>query len=217
LTAEARASLEGFLAAHASAGADLWSVLGIVQDDAGDYTAGERSHRTAAKLRDGSSPFHNNLGYNLLLQNRKTEAAAEFRRALEIDPSSAIARNNLGIALAGQPAEAVNQLRSVSDPATAHSNLAAVLMEQGDYEAARRELELALGYRKDHPAALHNLQLIAEAQGGGMTLPNGHNDSSWRRFVRTLGNVFLGADTLAKPVAGSGATGVPTAQNSGSQ
>ena len=90
-------------------------------------------------------------------------------------------------------------------------------MERGDYEGARRELQLALGYRKDHPAALHNPQLIAQAKGGSMTLPSGTNDSSWRRFVRTLEYVFLGADTEAKATGGTAAAGIPTAQTGGSQ
>jgi hypothetical protein len=90
-------------------------------------------------------------------------------------------------------------------------------MEQGDYEGARRELELALGYRKDHPAALHNLQLIAEAKGGSMTLPSGHNDSSWRRFVRTLEHVFIGSGTESKPAVGVGGARLAAAPNGGSQ
>ena len=217
LSSEARHHLETFAATHAIADGGLWSLLGILQDSMGDYGSGERSHRAAVKLSDTSAPFHNNLGYNLLLQKRKLEAATEFRRALDIDPSSMIARNNLGEALAEQPAEAVNQWQTVTDAASAHNNLAAVLIEQGDYEGARRELELALRYRHDHPAALNNLQLIADANGGILSLPYGQNDSSWRRFVRTLGLVFLGSDTESKPAAASGANGLPVSQNAGSQ
>ena len=217
LNSEARQNLEAFAAAHPNANGDLWSLLGILQDATGDYASGERSHRAALKRTDTSSPFHNNLGYNLLLQNRKPEAAAEFRRAIDIDPSSLIARNNLGTALAEQPAEAVNQWQSVTDRASAHNNLAAVLIEKGDYEGARRELELALRYRRDHPAALNNLQLLAEANGGSLSLQYGQNDSSWRRFVRTLGVVFLGPDTESKPAAASGINGLPASPGAGSQ
>lgn len=217
LSQEARTGLEAFVGAHPDAGADLWSLLGILHDATGDYASGERSHRAALRLRDSSSPFHNNLGYNLLLQNRKPEAAAEFRRAIDIDPASTIARNNLGTALAEQPTEAVNQWQTATDRASAHNNLAAVLIEKGDYEGARRELELALGYRKDHPAALNNLQLIAEARGGSLNLHYGQNDSSWRRFVRTLGVVFLGSETESKPAAAGGTNGQPATQGGGSQ
>jgi Flp pilus assembly protein TadD len=41
------------------------------------------------------SSLHNNLGYNLTLQGKRGEAAAEFHRALAIDGNSEIARNNL--------------------------------------------------------------------------------------------------------------------------
>lgn len=217
LDAEARAGLESFVAAHQSTAADVWSLLGILQDSTGDYAAGESSHRAAITQRDASSPFHNNLGYNLFLQNRKSEAAAEFRRALDIDPSSLTARNNLGLALSEQPAEAVKQWQSATDPASAHNNLAAVLMEKGDYEGARRELELALGYRKDHPAALNNLQLLAEAKGGSLDLTFAQNQTSWQRFVRTLGLVFLGSDTESKTAAASGVNGQPASNGAGSQ
>jgi hypothetical protein len=54
------------------------------------------------------------------------------------------------MALAETPTEAVLHLQSISDPATAHSNLAAMLIEQGKYADARKELDLALGYNKAH-------------------------------------------------------------------
>ena len=46
-----------------------------------------------------------NLGYNLLLQGKNEEAAAEFRRALVLRPDSQTARNNLGLAMAARPEE----------------------------------------------------------------------------------------------------------------
>jgi tetratricopeptide (TPR) repeat protein len=199
LTTEARQQLERFTAANPDASAEAWSWLGIFSDAQSDYTAGERSHRAALRLRDGSDALHNNLGYNLLLQKRNGEAAVEFRKALEISPGSQFARNNLGIALAEEPGQAVQQWQNVSDTASAHSNLAALLIEKGDYSGARRELDVALGYRKDHPAALHNLQLLSDLDGGSVLLPSGRPESSWRRFVRSVGIVVLGPETETKP------------------
>src|ERR1700730_8797357 len=45
----------------------------------------------------------NNIGVALLEQFNYKEAAAEFRRALKIEPSLALARVNLGIALYNLP------------------------------------------------------------------------------------------------------------------
>jgi Flp pilus assembly protein TadD len=208
LTGEARRHLEVFTAAHPDSSAEAWSWLGILEDAQGDYAAGEKSHRAALRLRDRSDALHNNLGYNLLLQKKSGEAVAEFRRALEIAPGSAFARNNLGVALAGQPDQAVQEWQDVSDKASAHNNLAAILMENGDFAEARRQLELALAFNREHPAALRNLQLLADVEGGSIAFPAGLPESSWRRFVRSLGHVILGPDTLtAKPAATAQAPG----------
>lgn len=198
LTGEARQELERFTSKNPDASADAWSWLGILCDDQKDYAAAEQSHRAALRLREGSDALHNNLGYNLLLQKRNSEAADEFRKALAIAPGSAVAHNNLGMALAEEPAQAVRQWQGVTDPASAHSNLAAVLIEKGDYSGARRELDVALGFRRDHPAALHNLQVLADLDGGSVILPSGRPESSWRRFVRSVGVVVLGPETEPK-------------------
>ena len=192
LNSEAKLRLEAFAARNSNTPAELWSWLGMAQDDAGDLQAAEKSHRSAVALQPGADSLHNNLGYNLLLQNKEAEAAEEFRKALSIAPNSAIAQNNLGLALAGKPGEAVSTLRSVADRATAHSNLAAILIEQGKYVEARRQLNLALGYKKDHAPALRNLQLLSELDGGSVTIPVPSGDTGWKRFRSGLRLLFLG-------------------------
>lgn len=206
-TAQARAHLEAFLSRHPDAGADVWSWAGILQDDARDYSAGERSHRAALKMRPDSSSIRNNLGYNLLLQGKNQEAAQEFRQALVLQPNSPIARSNLAIALAERPAEAVSAWTAVTDPASAHNNLGAVLLERGDYQGARREFQTALGYNQHHSAALSNLELVASVDGNGTALPAAGSQSAWRRFVRTLGFVLLGSESEPKTKGPASAAG----------
>jgi Tfp pilus assembly protein PilF len=203
LAREAAAGLAQFLEAHRD-GKDVyevWSWLGILRDELGELASAEQAHREAVRLRPDLDALHNNLGYNLLLQGKGGEAAAEFRRALAIRPGSEIARNNLGLALASQPAEALSQWRSASDPATAHSNLAALLIERGRYAEARRELEIALGYRRDHAAALHNLRLVSELDGEPATLQARAAGPRWKRIVRSLGRAVVGAETRQKSEA----------------
>jgi tetratricopeptide (TPR) repeat protein len=92
------------------------------------------------------------------------------------------------------------QWQSVSDPATAHNNLAAILIEQGKYSDARRELDAALRYRQDYSPALRNLALVAELDGRAATMP-GKKDpgvSTWKRLARGVRWVFVG------PVDGPG-------------
>src|SRR5207302_1362823 len=125
--------------------------------------------------------LHNNLGYNLLMQGKNGEAVAEFREALKRNPASLVARNNLGIALARQDAsrEAVANWQSVSDPATAHNNLAAVWIEKRNYVAARAELEIALGYNRNLAAALKNLELVSRLDGNPAAIPVKRGESGW--------------------------------------
>jgi Tfp pilus assembly protein PilF len=178
---------------------DLLSLFGILRDDAGHYAEAEKSHRAALIGAPKLAYLHNNLGYNLLLQGRPKEAAGEFREALALEPHSRLANDNLGLALLAQwktdeqPKEALLRWESVSGPATAHNNLASVLMEQGRYADARKELEIALSYQKDHQAAVANLRLLAELDGKSAAVAkdaaeNARSSSFWKK-VR---NVFAG-------------------------
>jgi Flp pilus assembly protein TadD len=117
------------------------------------------------------------------MQKRYSEAAFEFRQALKVRPDSEVARNNLGMALASTPGEqAVLHWQSISDPATAHSNMAAMLIEQGRYAEARKELDLALGYNKSHSAALNNLKLVSELDGKPAVIPLKPVRTKWGKF-----------------------------------
>jgi len=160
----AAAVLRTFLQSHESAEAS--STLGVIEDDLGRLIEAEAAHRRAAELQPKRASYWNNLGYNLLLQGKREEASQQLRNALAIDKRNETARNNLAMALApDHPEEAIAHWSSISDPATAHSNLAAVLIEQGKLADARGHLATALGYQKDHPAALRNLALLTEIDG----------------------------------------------------
>jgi Flp pilus assembly protein TadD len=192
MSGEARSVLEVFTTSHPKASADASSWLGILRDEALQYENAEADHRAALALAPDNDAFHNNLGYNLLLQKRNTEAAVEFRKALELNPASKTARNNLGLAA---PGEALKTWNSGMDAATAHNNLAAVFIEQGDYVAARKEIDSALGYNKDHSAALRNLQLLTELDGGVAQMPQTRKqpDTRWEKFTHTMKVVMVGS------------------------
>jgi tetratricopeptide (TPR) repeat protein len=114
---------------------------------------------------------------------------------LALAPDSAIARNNLGLALAAEPQEALRYWEKGSDKATAHNNLAAVMIEQGRLEEARRELDLALGYNRNHPAALANLRLIAQLDGRPTAVPAQQGQrSGWRRFLSAFWRELAGLE-----------------------
>jgi len=144
---------------------EVWAWLGVLEDEAGNWKAGEAASRRAIALAPKRDDLRNNLGYCLLDQGRKAEAAEAFRAALEINPKSAIARNNLGLALAENPREAVLNWQAVEGPASAHNNMAVTLIESGRYAEARAEIATALNYDPHHAAALNNLRLISELDG----------------------------------------------------
>jgi Flp pilus assembly protein TadD len=192
MTREAVKGLGAFLAAHPQKSPDYESWLGIMRDELGDWAEGEKAHRSALALNGNLDSLHNNLGYNLLMQSRPQEAAQEFREALKLRPDSEVARNNLGMALAATPQDAVLHWQSVSDPATAHSNMAALLIKQKRYAEARRELDLALGYNKNHAAALNNLRLVSELDGKPAVIPLKPAQTKWGKFRSKVAKIVGG-------------------------
>ena len=161
---EAASVLRNFSERHRD-DVEVWAWLGVLEDEAGNWKAGEAASRRAIALAPKRDDLQNNLGYSLLDQGRQAEAAGAFRAALAINPNSAIARNNLGLALAENPREAVLNWQAVEGPASAHNNMAAALIESGHYAEARTEIETALNYDPHHAAALNNLRLVSELDG----------------------------------------------------
>ncbi|MGI8742971.1 MAG: tetratricopeptide repeat protein [Bryobacteraceae bacterium] len=187
---DARDALVSYCHRNSAPPPELLSLLGTLRDDAGEFVAAEESYRTALAGSPKLAYLHNNLGYNLLLQGRAKEAVPEFEAALAIEPRSQFANNNLGLALLAhwtddsQPKEALLHWQSVSGPATAHNNLATVLIQQRRYPEARKELEIALGYQRNHLAALQNLELLAALAGKPPVQPA--PNSFWRRVTKVF-------------------------------
>lgn len=154
--------VEGFLQDWPSASA--WNQLGLLHGEIGNLAEGEKAFRQALALDNKSDSVHNNLGHNLMLQNKLEAAEAELRKSLELNSKSATTRNNLGVVLArrGDLKKALEQFMSVADAATAHNNLAVVLLETGQYEQSREELVKALMIRQYFAPALANFKLVQE-------------------------------------------------------
>jgi Flp pilus assembly protein TadD len=188
---EAEHMLREFLHAHPQSSPDFASLLAIVLDEQKQWAEGERAHREALALNPKSDSLHNNLGYNLLIQGKNSEAAEQFQEALKINPQSVVARNNLGMALANKPDQAAVNWPAVGDPAAAHNNMAAMLIQQGRYEQARRELDLALGYNRHYPAALNNLRLVSELDGKPAVIAAKPAQGKWGKVVSGLRKAFI--------------------------
>lgn len=192
---EAAERLESFLRQHPKAPAQVAAWLGILRDELGQWVQGEAAHRAALALEPNKDYLYNNLGYNLLRQGRLQEARQMLERALELNPRSPAARNNLGLVLALQGEPALEHFQRGADPATAHNNLACVLIEQGRYTEARRELEAALAYNQNHPAVLANLKLIADLDGQAPAVaPKRGQGGRLSRLLGAAWRVFAGVE-----------------------
>jgi tetratricopeptide (TPR) repeat protein len=196
-TAEGAVSLENYLAAYPEAPAEAHSWAGILRDALGHHKVAEHHHRDALERSGAAAYLRNNLGENLTLQAREPEAASEFRAALALEPANVFARNNLAVLLIGNPSEAAKVLEAgTDDPATAHSNLAALLIDQARYGEARKELNLALGYKPDHAPALANLALVADLDGKPAQVPVKNSAPSFQsRIGRAFARVFTHSET----------------------
>ena len=131
------------------------------------------------------------------MQKKSEEAAAEFREALRLNPAHRWRvtiwawRSPIRI----QP-QAIANWQTASDPATAHSNLAAVWIEKGNYAEARKELVIALGYNRTHPAALRNMELVSRLDGQA-------GDRFRRQAAETpLGSLEVGLQAAVRRAAG---------------
>ena len=204
--AEAARLLEAFLKRFPQTTPEFSSWLGILRDELGEWGKGEDSHREALTLAPQTAYLHNNLGYNLLKQGRLPEAETAFKSALKLQPELEVARNNLGSAVAPKGGEAIAHWQSVSDPASAHSNMAAWFIEQGQYAEARRELDVALGYNRSHASALRNLELVSGLDGRPTSIPVRPVLTRAQRLRAVVKRIFVGNPVESKGNAGYSAS-----------
>jgi tetratricopeptide (TPR) repeat protein len=112
-----------------------------------------------------------NLATALVAAGALDEAAAHFRRAIELDPADGVARNSLGALLyrMGQGAEAVRELREAVRAAplyaSAHHNLGVALAETGAVDEAVTALLEAVRIAPGRPDTRVSLGNVLHAAG----------------------------------------------------
>ena len=75
--------------------ASYWNSLGMILGGSGDLAGGEAAFREATTRERDNAQYAYNLGLALARQNKHDEAAAQFRRTLELDPRFTAARQRL--------------------------------------------------------------------------------------------------------------------------
>ena len=92
---------QALLAVLPEENADIWSRLGSIHYQRGDFVKAEECLARAVECFGDHPQFHNNLAIARLMLGKPDQAEASCRRALELKPDYIDALNNLGNALRG--------------------------------------------------------------------------------------------------------------------
>ena len=125
--------------------------------------------RALGEAKPNYARVHNRMGTELLKTGKLTEAAAQFKQALEADPTYAGAYNNLGITyerLGNEQAQAQFEraIQLMPDFTHAHFNLARILIKEGRGPQAVSELRQTIRIDPNHVGALNMLGMALGRQ-----------------------------------------------------
>jgi len=159
-----------FALASAGLGEAYWRRYEATRDTAWAHEA-ERVSKTA--LEDGAhlAETHVTLGTVYVGTGRTAEAAAEFRKALAIDPGSDAAYRGLARAeeAAGNLAAAEETYRTASrarpDYWAGHNDLGVFLFRHGRYEEAREAFQRVVELTPDNARGYSNLGAVLQSLG----------------------------------------------------
>ncbi len=119
----------------------------------------------AANLNEKDAKSWNNLGYLLLGVNRVDEAQDALENAVDLDGTSRLYRNNLGLAQAanGEPDRALRTFMSAGSRADANYNVGTAIERYGDQDDAVVWYDRALKYDASHDLASDALERLQTA------------------------------------------------------
>jgi len=143
--------------------------IGTALLDLGRFDEAERSFRRALAENDDSLARYN-LGLVFARTGRAEQAAAEYERALALDPYAVDPRINLAVLLVRQDKleraehELAEALRVEPGNATAHANMGVVLARRGRIDRAVAEFQEALRLDPSQPQAAAALEALRKAK-----------------------------------------------------
>lgn len=145
-----------------------WAVL---LAEHGDLVGAMAHHRTALRLAPASAEGEWAIGRLLARQGEWLAAAAHFRRAIDLAPFRAEILGDLGVALEaggdrrGALAAYREFVRQRPQAAVGRYNLAGLLAELGERDAAAQQLGIVLSLRPGWEPAVAALQRLSEPGG----------------------------------------------------
>jgi tetratricopeptide (TPR) repeat protein len=160
----------------------IHSERGWIHFDQADYESAEKDFQVVLDLAPNDVSSHTNLALSLVRQGGGTElhrATEHFRIALQYDPNSAEALGGLGTIAFKQrrvrEAETYFRRSIEADPEKGlYADLAALYIQMGRYDEARKELEE--GVRRNPDDAIVHIEL------GNLHLQNSESKEATREF-----------------------------------
>jgi tetratricopeptide (TPR) repeat protein len=143
--------------------------LALAAVDLGELELAEAHYRESLAI-EPQPAIHNDLGYVLERQGLTEEAVEHYRKALELDETSASAHHNLAASLvrSGELSEAERHFRAAlarQPSAKTYSGLGFALWKQGRADEAVASLNDAIEADPEFPAAYDQLGSILAEQG----------------------------------------------------
>jgi Flp pilus assembly protein TadD len=140
--------------------AETYNGLGVCYDWKGDYAAASDAYRMALMLNPNLTHVHNNLGHSYILQGKSKQAIGSLEQAIALGSNSSHVHNNLGLAyaLSGQLDLAMKQFELTGNKAFAHSLLAKIYYQRGQFEKAKKHYGEALALDPDSVASQKGLE-----------------------------------------------------------
>jgi Flp pilus assembly protein TadD len=139
---------------------EAYNGLGVCYDWLGDYAAASDAYRMALKLNPNLAYIYSNLGHSYILQGKNGEAIDALKQALGLGSNSKQTHNNLGLAyaLSGQFDLAMKEFDYTGNKALAHTLVAKIYYQKGQFEKAKEHYSEALALDPDSALSQKDLE-----------------------------------------------------------
>ncbi len=147
--------------------AEAHNLMGVCYDQKRQYSSAQQSYEKALRADRDNARYMNNLGYSYALAGDDGQAIKWYKKGLKEDPKDLRLHNNIGMAYGrkGNMSKAREHFIIAVGQTGAHLNLGYLFNQQGEYEEAIRQYQLALNAQPNSLTALGNLAQLYERTG----------------------------------------------------
>ncbi len=149
---------------------DLAAMLGYAHllDRQGKLDEATHYYQQAAQHHPQDATAHNDLGLCYARRGMLNESAVELAKAVELQPQKQLYRNNIATVFVelGRPEQALQHLMVTEQPAVAHYNLACLLQQRGQAQAAASHFAQAARHDPSLPGVQEWTRQVAGGPAG---------------------------------------------------